>query len=71
MTHVEALILAQTVLKKNRQQHYHCEDSWYSCPKHEEGCANEDAGNECNCGADSANIEIDAAIATIEQVLQT
>ena len=31
--------------------HYYCEDSWYSCPKAEDGCANEGAGKECNCGA--------------------
>lgn len=32
--------------------HRQCEDSWYSCPKSEEGCANEFEGEECNCGAD-------------------
>jgi len=30
--------------------HYECEDSWYSCPKSEGGCANDLNGDECNCG---------------------
>ena len=32
--------------------HYYCEDSWYSCPKAQDGCANNDEGDECNCGAE-------------------
>lgn len=32
--------------------HYYCEDSWYSCPAHLEGCANEALGEKCNCGAE-------------------
>lgn len=31
-------------------EHYSCEDTWYSCPKSGEGCANEAAGTECDCG---------------------
>ncbi len=30
--------------------HYYCEDPWYSCPKAEDGCANDAAGTECDCG---------------------
>lgn len=40
------------------RKHLECEDSWYSCPKSAEGCANEDAGDKCTCGADSRNEQI-------------
>lgn len=43
-----------------RKQHYYCEDSWYSCPKATDGCANDSAGDECNCGADEHNANVDA-----------
>jgi hypothetical protein len=62
-----ALDLALEALENNRRTHYYCEDTWYSCPKHEDGCANEAEGDECNCGADKANQEIDNAITAIKQ----
>ncbi len=45
-----------------KRNHYECEDSWYSCPKSEAGCADE-YQKECNCGADERNAKIDAALA--------
>ena len=69
MTKDEALKLALEALQNNRQTHHYCEDTWYSCPKHEDGCANESEGDECNCGADKANAEIDKAITTIKEAL--
>ena len=65
----KALRMALEALENNRQTHNYCEDTWYSCPKHEEGCANESEGDECNCGADEANAEIDKAITAIKEVL--
>jgi hypothetical protein len=65
----EALKLALEALKNNRQTHYSCEDDWYQCPKHEDRCFNDYEGDECNCGADSANLEIDAAIKALEEAL--
>lgn len=42
---------------KRNTRHYECEDSWYSCPLSEDGCAN-DANTECNCDAmDVANLK--------------
>jgi len=38
--------------------HYYCEDCWYSCPLAEEGCCDEEAGDECNCGAVEKHEEI-------------
>lgn len=40
--------------------HYSCDDCWYSCPKSEDGCCNEAEGDECNCGADKHNAEVEA-----------
>ena len=60
---------ALEALKNNRRNHYYCEDTWYSCPKHEDGCANESAGNDCDCGADETNQIIDFAIASLRQTL--
>jgi hypothetical protein len=69
MTKDEALKLALEALENSRTTHYYCEDTWYSCPKHEDGCANEHRGDECDCGADEANQKIDTAIATIKEAL--
>jgi len=69
MTKDEALKLALEALENNRQTHNYCEDTWYSCPKHEEGCANESEGDECNCGADNVNAQFDKAIIAIKKAL--
>lgn len=42
------------------RNHYQCEDNWYSCPKSEDGCSNDNYNKtECNCGADEINIAIE------------
>ena len=69
MTDRKAMKMALEALDNNRRNHYYCEDTWYSCPKHEDGCANDSEGNECNCGADKANQEIDSAITALHQAL--
>ncbi len=46
------------------EKHYYCEDSWYSCPKAEGGCFNDQyEKDECSCGADKRN-------AIIEKIIQ-
>jgi hypothetical protein len=65
-----ALRLALEALESNRRTHHYCEDTWYSCPKHEDGCANDSEGDECNCGADKANAGIDQAITAIKAALE-
>jgi hypothetical protein len=65
----EAMTLALEALENNRQTHHYCEDPWYSCPKDEDGCANDSMGHECNCGADKANAEIDKAITSLRQAI--
>ena len=61
-----AEVIAGLVEAAQEKAHHHvCEDSWYSCPKSSEGCANDfDRGTECNCGAD----KLIAALAKLEQV---
>ena len=71
MTKDEALQLALKALGSNRRTHHYCEDTWYSCPKHEDGCANDSEGDECNCGADKVNAGIDQAITAIKEALET
>lgn len=53
-----------------RVPHYGCEDAWYSCPKHEDGCANDNQGTECICGADDANKHRAALVEKIDAALE-
>jgi hypothetical protein len=53
------LLEVKAFLEKSRKKHRYCEDSWYSCPKSENGCSNDEEGNECNCGAEQYNEELD------------
>lgn len=69
MNHIDTMKLALEALELNRRTHYYCEDTWYSCPKHEDGCANEAEGDECNCGADQINAQIDNAITALREAL--
>jgi len=50
MTLAEELEAAAKELRKP-WPHYYCEDSWYSCPQAEDGCADDRRGPECDCGA--------------------
>ena len=60
----------ERLLKLARKSHYYCEDSWYSCPLAEDGCANDSyRKDECNCGADERNAEVDAIAATLRPLL--
>ena len=47
--------------------HYYSEDSWYSCPKAEDGCADASQGDECNCGADTVKAGITKILAEIQE----
>ena len=70
MTKDKALRLALEALENNRRTHHYCEDTWYSCPRHQDGCANDSEGNECNCGADEANAGISQTITAIKAALE-
>lgn len=50
--------LATLALRK----HYYCEDAWYSCPKHPDGCSDDSVGQDCNCGADEHNASVHALL---------
>ena len=57
--------LCEELAKLARCNHYTCEDSWYSCPKSPDGCANDSAGDDCTCGADSHNDKVDELLAIV------
>jgi hypothetical protein len=52
------------------RSHYSCEDTFYSCPKSSEGCCNESKGNECDCGVDDHNKEVEKTYEGIKQLLE-
>ena len=54
------LALARALIVQSKRRHYYCEDSWYSCPKAEDGCADDRRGPECDCGADKWNTIVDS-----------
>ncbi len=64
------MVLVEELTKLAKRNHYYCEDTWYSCPKAEDGCANEGAGDECNCGADEHNAEVAAAYVKLVDALR-
>ena len=70
MSKDEALKMAIEALKSSKRSHYYCEDTWYSCPKHEDGCANDGQGDECNCDADDVNAENEKAINACKEALE-
>jgi hypothetical protein len=71
MTKDEALKMAIDTLQKAKRKHFYCEDTYYSCPKHEDGCADDRQPDECNCGADKLNAEIDMSINACKEALDT
>jgi hypothetical protein len=65
--HLDGIITRlKEVLPTLKISHNYCEDCWYSCPKHEDGCCNEAEGEDCNCGADEHNSKIDALMKELE-----
>ena len=56
-------------LLKSKRLHREYEDSWYSCPKSVDvdGYSNAGEGDDCTCGADEWNAEIDAMLAAAQQ----
>ena len=55
----EIIARLKEALPTFKRGHYYCDDCWYSCPKAEDGCCDEGAGEDCNCGADEWNARID------------
>ena len=69
MTNKEAMQMALDTLSESKRSHYYCEDRFYSCPMHEEGCADALEGDECNCGANFVNETIEKAIEALRTAL--
>jgi hypothetical protein len=62
----------ERLLSLAKMGHYYCEDSWYSCPLAEGGCANDSyEKDECSCGASRRNAEVDAIAATLRPLLDS
>ncbi len=59
----------RAALNAARRGHVSCDDCWYSCPKSEDGCCNDQEGDKCNCGADAHNAAIDAALRLVPEQL--
>lgn len=60
--------LIQQLAGLAKREHYTCEeDSWYNCPRSEGGSANDNAGEECDCGADEHNAKVDAICGLLSQ----
>lgn len=55
----------ERLAKLAKRSHYICEDSWYSCPKADDGTCNDEKGDECDCGADDHNAEVDALLVVL------
>jgi hypothetical protein len=53
-------------LEKSRRTHYYCDDGWYTCPKHPDGCSNKQIEKKCNCGADEFNNELNELVKQIK-----
>ena len=70
MTKDEALKMAIDTLQNAKREHFYCEDTYYSCPKHEDGCADDRQPDECNCGADKLNAEIDMSTNACKEALE-
>ena len=50
-------------LEKLRREHYwNASDCWYSCPKSADGSCNDSEMDECTCGADRHNRQLDRII---------
>ena len=65
MTDYKQLCVELAALAK--REHCYCEDSWYSCPKATDGCADDYQGSDCNCGADAHNAKVDALVAALAE----
>ena len=60
---------AIALLRQAKRNHYHCDDCWYTCPKHEDGCCNDDKPKDvCDCGADEWNAKVDAVLKRHDEV---
>lgn len=61
------IVRLREALSRCKRGHYYCEDSWYSCPLAEGGCANDSKAAVCDCGAEAFNAEIDAMLMDTER----
>lgn len=70
MTPAERQAAREQVAREIAGSHLDCEDSWYSCPLSENGCADDRQDKqECTCGRDARVDRIVALLAATEQAV--
>jgi hypothetical protein len=57
-------------LKNSEKAHNYCEETWYSCPKSDEGCANDEEGENCNCGAEKYNMQLVSILSMLNDIIE-
>lgn len=62
--------IIEAIKKLAHKAHYYCEDSWYSCPLAEDGCANDSIEQKCRCGADAANEKLAILFKQLNDLLE-
>lgn len=61
-------VLRDGLESMKRSTHEECEDPWYSCPKSNDGCLDENKGTDCTCGTDHWNERINATLARADAI---
>lgn len=71
MNKIKIMELLEHLSSLAKRDHYSCEDTWYSCPKAEGGCANDCyPKDECHCGADKINEAVEYIERQIREELE-
>lgn len=53
----------EKALREAKRNHSACDDPWYTCPMHPDGCADSSREkDECTCGAEDHNAKIDSVL---------
>lgn len=63
--------IIEDIKKLAFKPHYYCEDSWYSCPLAEDGCANDSKEQKCDCGADDINEALEILFKQLEDKINS
>lgn len=56
-------------LESSKRSHRYCDDCYYTCPKHPEGCCDDSLPDKCNCGADEYNDKVDLLLSELKTKL--
>lgn len=63
------IVELEKALREAKRSHSACDDPWYSCPMHEDGCSDSSREkDECTCGAEEHNAKIDRSLMVRESL---